>query len=217
MQVATKTVKARTNKLNWIQKICPTTSRPPIPTTDNQDNARRNETRNNKRDIGKFQDNNHSNKSNYNSNNINKKDCSKKVRRSKKKKQSNNNIKILYANARGLKAKLRDIKMILFDIKPNIPAFVQIKPKTQEKIAVSGYTWVGKYRQHKEWRGVGYFIKNTIKNFYSCWTRHRNTMDQAKIKKATKLIYRRFIWKTREQTLCKRIRKIIWSNRKIDI
>ena len=34
-------------------------------------------------------------------------------------------------------------------------------------------------------------------------------MDLAKIKKARKLIYRCFIWKTREQTLYKRIRRRI--------
>ena len=89
---------------------------------------------------------------------------SKKVRRSKKKKQSNNNIKILHANVRGLKSKLRDIKMILFDTEPDIAAFAQTNLKTQEKIAVSGYTWVGKNRQHKKGGRVGYFIKNTIKN-----------------------------------------------------
>ena len=66
-----------------------------------------------------------------------------KKRRSKKKKQSNN-IKILYANVRGLKSKIRDIKMILFDAEPDIAAFVETNLKTQEKIAVSGYTWVRK-------------------------------------------------------------------------
>ena len=65
-----------------------------------------------------------------------------KKRRSKKKKQSNN-IKILYANIRGLKSKIRDIKMILFDTEPDIAAFVETNLKTQEKIAVSGYTWDG--------------------------------------------------------------------------
>ena len=88
---------------------------------------------------------------------------SKKVRRSKKKKQSNNNIKILHANVRGLKSKLRDIKMILFDTEPDIAAFVETNLETQEKIAVSGYTWVGKERQYKG-GGLGYFIKDTIKN-----------------------------------------------------
>ena len=66
-----------------------------------------------------------------------------KKRRPKKKKQSNN-IKILYANVRGLKSKIRDIKMILFDAEPDIAAFVETNLKTQEKIAVSGYTWVRK-------------------------------------------------------------------------
>ena len=65
-----------------------------------------------------------------------------KKRRSKKKKQSNN-IKILYANIRGLKSKIRDIKIILFDTEPDIAAFVETNLKTQEKIAVSGYTWDG--------------------------------------------------------------------------
>ena len=50
--------------------------------------------------------------------------------------------------------------MILFDTKPDIAAFVETNLKTQEKIAASGYTWVGKNRQHKEGGGVGCFIKN---------------------------------------------------------
>ena len=57
--------------------------------------------------------------------------------------------------------------MILFDIKPDVAAFVETNLKTQEKIAVSGYTWVGKNRQHKQGGGVGYFIKNTIKNSHT--------------------------------------------------
>ena len=70
----------------------------------------------------------------------------------------------MYANIRGSKSKLRDIKMILFETEPDIAAFVETNLKTQEKIAISGYTWVGKHRQHKEWVGVRYFIKNSIKN-----------------------------------------------------
>ena len=56
---------------------------------------------------------------------------SKKVRRSKKKKQSNNKIKILYANVRGLKSKLKNIKMILFDTELDVAAFAETNLKTQ--------------------------------------------------------------------------------------
>ena len=113
--------------------------------------------------MGKFKDNNHYNKSNHDSNSRNITNHSKKLRRSKRKNKSNN-IKILYANVRGFKSKLRDINMILFDTEPDIAAFVETNLKAQEKLAVCGYTWVGKNRQHKEGGGVGYFIKNTIKN-----------------------------------------------------
>ena len=54
--------------------------------------------------------------------------------------------------------------MILFETEPDIAAFVETNLKTQEKIAISGSTWVGKSRQHKEGGGGGYFIKNSIKN-----------------------------------------------------
>ena len=50
--------------------------------------------------------------------------------------------------------------MILFDTEPDRAAFAETNLKTQEKIAVSGYTWVGKNRQHKTGGRVGYFIKN---------------------------------------------------------
>ena len=60
------------------------------------------------------------------------------MRGSKKKKQSNNKIKILYANVRGLKSKLRDIKLILLDTEPDIATVVETNLKTHEKIAVSG-------------------------------------------------------------------------------
>ena len=161
MQVATKKVKDRASKVNWIQKTYLLPANLQYTTTDNQDSARRNETREDKREIGKFEDDNHYNKSNYDSNNRITINHSQKVRRSKKKKQSNNNIKILYADIRGLKSKLRDIKMILFDIEPDIAVFVEANLKNQEKIAVSGYTWVAKNRQHKEGGGVGHFIKNS--------------------------------------------------------
>ena len=144
------------------KSLPPQSADPRYAITDNKDNARHNETRNNKRDTRRFEDNNHYNKSNYESNKRNIKNHSKKVRRSKKKKLSNNKIKILYANDRGLKLKLRDIKMILFETEPDIAAFWETNLKTQEKIAISGYTWAEKNRQHKE-GGVGYFIKNLIK------------------------------------------------------
>ena len=75
-----------------------------------------------------------------------------KKRRSKKKKQSNN-IKILYANIRGLKSKIRDIKMILFDTEPDIAAFVETNLKTQENMAVSVYTWIEKIGSTKKEKG----------------------------------------------------------------
>ena len=43
--------------------------------------------------------------------------------------------------------------MILFDTEPDIAAFVETNLRAQEEIAVSGYTWVGKNRQHKEGGG----------------------------------------------------------------
>ena len=70
----------------------------------------------------------------------------------------------MYANVTGLKSKLRDIKLILLDTEPDIAAFVETNLNTQGKIAVSGYIWVGKNRQHKDVGGVGYFIRNRIKN-----------------------------------------------------
>ena len=70
----------------------------------------------------------------------------------------------MYANVGGLKSKLRDIKMILFDTKPDKAAFVETNLKIQEKWQSVVYTWVGKNRQHKEGGGAGYFIKNTSKN-----------------------------------------------------
>ena len=65
-------------------------------------NERGRDARNNKRNIGKSEDNNHRNKSNYDSKNRNIKKTLKKVGQSEKKKQSNNYIKMLYANVRGL-------------------------------------------------------------------------------------------------------------------
>ena len=95
---------------------------------------------------------------------------------------------------------------------PDVAAFVETNLEIEEKIATSGYTWVGKNKQHKKGGGVDYFIKNTIKN--SCAVEPDNNatteiLDQAKIKKARKLIYRCFIWKTRQQTLHQRIRRRI--------
>ena len=99
--------------------------------------------------------------------------------------------------------------MILFDTEPDIAAFAERNLKTQEKLAVSGYTWVGENRQHKEGGGAGYFIKNTIKNFCKSNTTTEILWIKLKLKKARKPIYRCFIWKTRGQTLYKRIRRRI--------
>ena len=52
------------------------------------------------------------------------------------------------------------MKIMLFDTGPEIAAFAKKNLKTKEKLGVSGYTWVGKNRQHKEGRGVVYFIKH---------------------------------------------------------
>ena len=54
--------------------------------------------------------------------------------------------------------------MMLFDAEPDISAVVETNLKIKEKIAGSGYIWVGKNMQHKEGGVVGYVIKNTIKN-----------------------------------------------------
>ena len=40
--------------------------------------------------------------------------------------------------------------MILFDTEPDIVEFVETTLKSQEKIAVSGFTWVRTNRQHKD-------------------------------------------------------------------
>ena len=55
------------------------------------------------------------------------------------------------------------MKIMLFDTEPEIAAFAKKNLKTQEKLGVSGYTWVGKNRQHKEGGGVVYFIKTQLK------------------------------------------------------
>ena len=49
--------------------------------------------------------------------------------------------------------------MILFETEPDIAGFVETNVIIQEKIAINGYTWVEKNRQHKEGGGVGCFIK----------------------------------------------------------
>ena len=55
------------------------------------------------------------------------------------------------------------MKIMLFDTGPEIAAFAKKNLKTKEKLGVSGYTWVGKNRQHKEGGGVVYFIKTQLK------------------------------------------------------
>lgn len=78
IKAATKTVKGKKSKVNWITKLAHQSADPQYTTTDNQDNAKCNETRNNKRDTGKFEDNNHYSNSNYNGNSTNIKKHSKK-------------------------------------------------------------------------------------------------------------------------------------------
>ena len=46
---------------------------------------------------------------------------------------------------------------------------------------VSGYSWVGKNRQHKG-GGIGYFIKNTIKNYCTVEPDNDTTTEILRIK-----------------------------------
>ena len=90
--------------------------------------------------------------------------------------------------------------MILFQTDPDTAAFVETHLTTTTTKNSSQWLYMGwKNKQHKEGEGAGYFIKNSIKN--SCTTEpdnitiiYRNTIDQAKIKRVRKLIYRCFIW-----------------------
>ena len=52
--------------------------------------------------------------------------------------------------------------MILFETEPDIAAFVETNLIPKEKLAVSGYTRIGKNRQHKERGGVDCFINKTV-------------------------------------------------------
>ena len=66
--------------------------------------------------------------------------------------------------------------MILFDTEPDIAAFVETNLKTQEKIAVSGYTWDG-------FEKIG-SIKKDYRGIYRTLLRSMSRSFTAKIFKA---------------------------------
>ena len=86
---------------------------------------------------------------------------SKAARRSKKHngagKLPQNKLRIIYANARGIKSKMQSLKQILS--KPcHIFAITETLLKDNEKVNIQHFKWIGLNRQNKDRGGIGFLI-----------------------------------------------------------
>lgn len=72
-------------------------------------------------------------------------------------------MKIIYANARGLRSKIKSVKEITQRANCDIFAFAEKGLKANENTKMKGYKWVRKSRtENKEGGGVGFLIKNNL-------------------------------------------------------
>ena len=89
----------------------------------------------------------------------------KAARRSKKHngagKFPKNKLRIIYANARGIKSKMQSLKQILS--KPcHIFAITETLLKDNEKVNIQHFKWIGLNRQNKDGVGIGFLINKSI-------------------------------------------------------
>ena len=87
-----------------------------------------------------------------------------KIRRSKRKKKTCNVLKIITVNARGIKSKLVSLRFVISQVDPDIVALSETNLKGKQKVSVKGYTWIGKNRKGKDSGGVGFLVRNSLRN-----------------------------------------------------
>ena len=75
-----------------------------------------------------------------------------------------NKLKILTINVRGIKGKLTSLTSALNTHGTHIAAITETLLGNNEKITIPGYTWKGKNREKKKGGGVGFLIRDDIKN-----------------------------------------------------
>ena len=86
-----------------------------------------------------------------------------KTRRSHKN-RTKNQLKITYANARGVKTKINSLKNVVNSTECDIFAITETNLKPNENIRLQGYKWISKPREDKEGGGVRILLKETLSN-----------------------------------------------------
>ena len=73
-------------------------------------------------------------------------------------------LKILTINTRGIKSKLTSLTAALHSNGTHIAAITETHLNNKEEVTIPGYQWLGKNRAHQEGGGVGFLIRNDIKD-----------------------------------------------------
>ena len=76
-------------------------------------------------------------------------------------------IKLAYANVRGLVGKIASVKEVLSDTDASIVCVTETHLSENKGIIVDGYSFFGKAREGKSGGGVGIFVKNALKQIAS--------------------------------------------------
>ena len=72
-------------------------------------------------------------------------------------------IKVVYANARGLISKLASVKEMLSETGAIVACVTETHLSENKGVAIDGYSFFGRAREGKSGGGVGIFVKNTMK------------------------------------------------------
>ena len=88
-------------------------------------------------------------------------------------KEKTSDIKLLYANVRGLRSKLTSIKNVLSEVKPAIAVITETHLSENQGVKIDGYVFFGRAREGKIGGGVGIFVKEEMKMVVAPHLSHR--------------------------------------------
>ena len=81
---------------------------------------------------------------------------------------------IMYSNPRGLKGKMTSLSCILDDMQPHLFLLTETQLRSNVGISITNYTFYGHSRENKTGGGVGFFVRNDIRENIFVHTSERN-------------------------------------------
>ena len=67
-------------------------------------------------------------------------------------------------NTRGIKSKIKSLTSALHTMGIHIAGITETHLASNEEVTIPGYKWLGKPRKSREGGGVGFLIRNDMKN-----------------------------------------------------